>query len=333
MSEIILGLGTSHSPLLAMDADLWVERGKDDRRNRALCLTDGRTVTYDELAAEVNDRYAPLATLANFRGQASLAQQYLDRLADEIERARPDVMIIVGDDQEELFGLQNMPALAISYGARMTMYPKNEMVPNLPEWLKVANVGYGMDKPQSYVADRDFALNLINGLLDQAVDVGSVGDVEDAKVAGFGHAFGFVVERLFRGREIPTVPVLLNTYYPPSVPRAWRCYEIGQALRTAVETIPGNARVAIIASGGLSHFVADEELDRIVLDAIRSKDPTALKALPPHALRSGSSEILNWVLVAGAMETTPLKWAEYIPVQRTPAGTGIGLGFAAWSAV
>lgn len=330
MSKIVLGIGTSHSPLLAMDAELWVQRGLDDRRNKELCLTDGRTVDYDTLYAEVGERYADVATLDVFKDKAKRAQAALDRLAQEVNDAAPDVVIIVGDDQEELFGVHNMPAVAVSYGDQMAMYPKNQNSPNLPEWLKIANVGYGMDTPKSYKAAPDFALRLIEGLLDASVDVAAVGDVPDPNKAGFGHAFGFVVERLFSGRAIPVVPVLLNTYYPPSVARAWRAYEIGHALATAIEAMPDDTRVAIVASGGLSHFVADEDLDRTVLDALKNKDPAPLRALPPKALRSGSSEILNWVLTGGALEAVPLKWMEYIPVQRTPAGTGIGLGFAAW---
>jgi hypothetical protein len=61
-------------------------------------------------------------------------------------------------------------------------------------------------------------------------------------------------------------------------------------------------RVAVAASGGLSHFVVDEILDRRVLDAIKKKDAQRLRSLPRGALHSGSSEILNWVMVAGLSE-------------------------------
>ena len=64
---------------------------------------------------------------------------------------------------------------------------------------------------------------------------------------------------------IPIVPVALNTYFPPNQPRPRRCYDLGQAIRKAVQSAKGGARVGILASGGLSHFTVDEELDRRVL--------------------------------------------------------------------
>ncbi|MGH2628459.1 MAG: extradiol ring-cleavage dioxygenase, partial [Anaerolineales bacterium] len=92
------------------------------------------------------------------------------------------------------------------------------------------------------------------------------------------------------------------------------------------------ASVAIIASGGLSHFVVDEELDRTLLRALERKDPDTLRALPRHRLHSAGSEVLNWVALGGAMQRTPLamELLAYVPVYRTPAGTGGGWAFARW---
>ena len=160
----------------------------------------------------------------------------------------------------------------------------------------------------------------------------SVASCGEGGKAGLGHAFGFISKRPFRGRNYPMVPLLLNTYYPPNVPTAARSHDIGRALRTAIEASPDNLRVAVIASGGLSHFATDEVLDRTVMDALASGDAEPLRALPRPALRSGSSEILNWVLTAGAVDRLPHAWGEYIPIYRTPAGTGVGLGFACWRA-
>ena len=77
-------------------------------------------------------------------------------------------------------------------------------------------------------------------------------------------------------------------------------------------------------------MVVEEELDQHIIAALRNKDAQALKSLPIAALKSGSSEILCWVAAAGAFHHLPEKWLEYIPVRRTPAGTGIGLAFGAW---
>jgi hypothetical protein len=123
---------------------------------------------------------------------------------------------------------------------------------------------------------------------------------------------------------------MLNTYYPPNRPTPSRCYQIGELLGRVVNAFPQQLRVAIVASGGLSHFVCDEELDRGVLKAIGAGDSDTLRNLPRSSLNSGSSEIANWITVAGAMQGHGIKWHEYVPVHRTPAGTGIGLAFLTW---
>ena len=128
---------------------------------------------------------------------------------------------------------------------------------------------------------------------------------------------------------VPIVPVALNTYFPPNQPRPRRCYALGQAIREAVRGGP-SARVGILASGGLSHFTVDEELDRGVLDACKANDGEALCAIPVSKLNSGSSEIRNWITVAGAASHLTNAWQEYIPCYRSAAGTGCGMGFTVW---
>jgi hypothetical protein len=330
MAQIVLGVGTSHSPLLAIGSELWAERGKDDLKRKAIPLSDGRTLSYQELSREVADRYAPMATAENFHVQHRRAQQALDRLASAIADVAPDVVVIVGDDQDELFGMVQLPAIAIYRGAEIVMHPKSEVHRDLPDWYLTANRGYLMDKVHRYPAAPELATRLIVGLMDEGVDVASASEVVDPVKAGFGHAYGFVIHRLFRDRQIPVVPVMLNTYFPPNVPRPGRCYDVGRALRRTIESLPQDTRFAIVASGGLSHFHTDRELDERVLEALRTRDDNVLRALPMAALRSGSSEILNWVLAAGVLEGLRMSWSDYVPVYRTPAGTGVGLGFALW---
>jgi aromatic ring-opening dioxygenase catalytic subunit (LigB family) len=152
------------------------------------------------------------------------------------------------------------------------------------------------------------------------------------KGEGEGHGMAYVHRRLMdETTPIAIVPVFLNTYFTPNQPRPRRCYELGQAIRKAVETFPGDARIGIIASGGLSHFLVDEDFDRAILKACADKDAKFLQNLPRNKLHAGSSEILNWVGVAGACEHLDLNWFEYVPGYRTPAGTGTGLSFACWA--
>lgn len=330
MARIVLGIGSSHTPLLTLPAEAWAHRAAADYANPQLNLSDGRLVTYAELQAEVGDRYVDAASVEALRPKAELSQAALDRLADALEAARPDVVVIVGDDQEELFSPANQPALAVFYGEEVATSDKFG-ADELPDWMRTVGEGYLMDDVHLLPGAPRLALDVIQGLLDRDIDVAAAARVDDARKAGFGHAYGFIVKRLFRGRRIPVLPVLLNTYYPPNVPSASRCHDIGRALKGALEASTADLRVAIIASGGLSHFVVDEVLDRQVIEGLQGGRADVLRTIPRAALNSGSSEILNWVLAAGALEGVPLRWCEYQPIYRTPAGTGIGLAFAIWS--
>ena len=149
---------------------------------------------------------------------------------------------------------------------------------------------------------------------------------------GLPHAFSFVVKRLFDNQPGTILPVFQNTCYLPNQPTPRRSFAIGEAIAGAIEEWKSNASVAIIASGGLSHFVVDEEMDRSLLGALQRNDAATLRSIPRHRLHSAGSESLNWVALGGAMQRAPLKMEllDYVPVYRTPAGTGGGWAFARW---
>jgi Catalytic LigB subunit of aromatic ring-opening dioxygenase len=199
-----------------------------------------------------------------------------------------------------------------------------------PEWARRATARYyEADAAREYPVDDGLALHLIGELVDREFDPVASDALPPGK--GEGHAFGFVRKRLMEDQALPVVPVLINTYFPPNQPTPRRCWKFGQAIRAAVESYPGDARIGIVGSGGLSHFVVDEQLDRGVIDAIRHKDGEALQSLPRRKLNSGSSEIRMWICAAGAAEHLDCTWSHYVPGYRTPAGSGTGLGFALWT--
>jgi hypothetical protein len=329
MASIVFGLAVSHSPMLALEGKRWSERSADDMRNPALNLSDGRFVSYEQLAKESGSPFGPVATEAKFLEIETASQKALDHVADALEKAAPDVVIIVGDDQEELFSHSNMPAISIFYGQEILTHEKH-LTPETPKWIGAVMKSYAMDAVHSFPGQPELAVELIKGLIGNDVDIGAAAKVEDPRKSGFGHAYGFIIARLFKGRQIPVVPILLNTYYPPNALTAKRCYDIGRALARIIESSASKLRIAVAASGGLSHFVIDEKLDRKVLDAIKRKDAVTLKALSANEMNSGSSEIRNWIMVAALVEHLANDWAEYYPAYRTPAGTGTGIGFASW---
>jgi hypothetical protein len=330
MAKIVFSLAASHTPMLALEGKRWSERAEDDKKNKSLNLSDGRFVGYDDLARENGAPYGDVATEAKFLEIEAASQKALDLVADRLAAVAPDVVVIIGDDQAELFSHANMPAISIFYGEEILTHEKH-LTPQTPGWIGTVMKGYAMDAVHSFPGHGQFALELIRGLIDEDVDIAAAAKVEDPLKAGFGHAYGFIIERLFGGRAIPVVPVLLNTYYPPNAPTARRCYDIGSKLARIIEKSPRDLRVAVAASGGLSHFVVDEKLDRKILKAIREKDAQTLRSLSRGELNSGSSEILNWVMAAGMSGHLTNDWSEYFPAYRTPAGTGTGIAFATWS--
>lgn len=148
---------------------------------------------------------------------------------------------------------------------------------------------------------------------------------------GLGHAFAFLYRHIRPEGDIPVVPVMVNTFFPPNQPTPRRCYALGQALRAAIDAWPSDKRVAIMASGGLSHVIIDEELDQVTIDAMRKKDAPTLCSLPVDKLTRGTSEIRNWVTLAGAMGPERMSLVEYQPCYRSPAGTGCAMAFAVWN--
>jgi hypothetical protein len=330
VARIILGLGASHSPLMALEGARWTERSRDDMRNLKLNMSDGRYISYDQLAAETGAPWGAEATEKRFNELEVASQAALDRLAAALEAAAPDVVVIVGDDQTELFDHANLPALSVFHGSEVVMHPM-QMTEATPDWRRTVAAGYAMDEAHVFPGHPALARTIIAGLMERDFDVAVSDRVADPVRAGFGHAYGFIIHRLFKRRRIPVVPVLLNTYYPPNVPSPKRCLDLGRALRAVIESSPEPLRVAIAASGGLSHFVVDEALDRSIVSALQSRHHDVLARLPVPALNAGSSEIRNWIVTAGSVEGLSCDWVEYHPIRRTPAGTGVGVAFALWS--
>ncbi|MPW22338.1 extradiol ring-cleavage dioxygenase [Paraburkholderia sp. CNPSo 3157] len=329
MARIVSGIATSHTPLLTLGAAQWIHRANIDYENPKLNLSDGRLIPYADLLAEVGPRYAGEIDVASLSLKEQACNAELDKLAAALAEANPDAVVIIGDDQAELFNGANQPAFAIYHGAIAHTIDKLQD-PATPDWLRTVRRGYMLDRVHELKCAPELALQLITGLIDEDIDVAACDRVENPLKQGFGHAYGFVVKRLFGDRQIPIVPVLLNTYFGPNVPSARRCHDIGRAIRRVVESWPDDLRVTVVASGGLSHFVVDEPLDRKILAALENRDADFLRNLPRGALNSGSSEILNWVTAAGALEGLQVRSCEYLPLRRTPAGTGVGAGFVTW---
>lgn len=358
MAELVLGIGTSHTPLLTLPAHLWPVYAQADERNRELAYPPhGWVMPYQEalerVSPEIRARYQGPE---RFQAQAEACQRALDDLSTTLRRANPDVTIIITDDQDEWFFETNMPALSVYWGETAPLIPRRP--PRHVQDREVAEAivrGYG-DVPMDVPVASGLGRFLIEYLIEHDFDVAHTrylaqpyggrvarryptrrGELDHEvetppRQQGLPHGIAFIVKRLFDNEPGTILPVFQNTCYPPNQVTPRRCFAVGQAIAAAVGEWPERVSVAIIGSGGLSHFVVDEELDRTLLGALALKDADALRSLPRQRLYSATSESLNWVALGGTMQGTDLvmELLAYVPVYRTPAGTGGGWAFARW---
>jgi hypothetical protein len=238
-----------------------------------------------------------------------------------LDEVNPDVLVIVGDDQHEQFLDDNMPIFAIYHGDEMFTVQRRA------PW---ADNGQRPEDSRPVIkGEPDLAMHLIRELCGEGFDIARTNKQREG--VGLGHAFINPYMRYLPDRDMPIVPFMVNTYFPPNTPTPRRCYALGQGLRNAIESWKSDKRVCLVASGGLSHSIIDEELDHQVLDALVEKDADTLRALPMEKLIRGTSEIRNWILVAGAMEPMQMTIVDYVPYYRSEAGTGCGGGFTYWT--
>lgn len=357
MAEIILGIGTSHSPMLSLDASLWNDYAANDRNHPDLVFPpDGLVRPFDEAVKH----HVPQSildqprTVEVFQEQSDRCSAALVKLTEALKEAEPDVTIIVSDDQDEWFFEDMMPAFAVFWGESLPLVPR-EVRPGDPIGEAI-RAGYG-DVELEVPVDRELGLHLVTSLMDNDFDMAQftyVNEMYGGRVGrrypspdgardrthetpqrrqGLPHGYSFVVKRLFNNHPGKIVPIFQNTCYPPNAVTPRRCYSFGTAIGEAVKSWPSDARVAIIASGGLSHFVVDEEIDLQILKALEEKNEEALTTLPRERLRSATSESLNWVTVGAAVHDLPLQMEvlDYVPIYRTEAGTGGGWAFAKWA--
>jgi 3-O-methylgallate 3,4-dioxygenase len=337
MAKIVLGVGTTHGPLLATPPEAWDGRAAVDRANPELAFRDG-TYTFPELYELRKDPFfVEQNKLAVRTERYNRCQVALDTLGEVFKKVAPDIIDIVGDDQEEWFQKEVQPSFAVYCGATTMNYAftDEEMENYRSKGLAHAMLQYHPEgKDVRYDVPAELARHMVQTSNDSEIDVAFLGEQPQGKDGprNLGHAYGYVAMRILKDRVPPIVPVLANTYYPPNQPTPKRCYKFGQALGRAIASWDKDLRVAVCASGGMSHFVVDEEFDHRMINAMKERDEKTIFNEPNIMFRSGTSEIKNWIITAGVLATTDaeMKVLDYVPCYRSEAGTGSGMAFAVW---
>ena len=331
MAEIVLGMASSHAPQLEMPPENWRTYG-DRGRTQAVHWFAGNTYSFGELAElRAGEHFEKECTDEKFQTRWDACQSAITHLGETLAAVKPDVCIILGDDQKESFDDDNMPAISIYYGDSIDDNPNPGGMRGV---LSDPVVARRPAERMTHPADAGLGEYLIETFIENEFDIARSSKLPPGRDGdgSIGHAFYYVYRRLMNNVVTPSVPVLVNTYYPPNTPTASRCYRFGQTLRKAIEDWDSDKRVAVFASGGLSHTVIEEELDHRIIDGLKHDDVTKLTDYPDVRFRAGTSEIKNWIALAGAMSGSGLAMdmVDYVPCYRTEAGNGCAMGFAEW---
>lgn len=203
-----------------------------------------------------------------------------------ITEVRPDVLVVISDDHLHNFFLDNFPAFCIGAAAQ---YPGP-----IEAWLK--------SEPATVAGDPKLGAHLLFEVMERGFD--------PSFTMQFTLDHGYVVPLELTGirGNHPIVPIHVNTVQPP-MPSMARCLAFGHALGEAIRSWPTEERVAVLATGGISHDVGtprmgmlNEEFDREFLRLLESTDTDALVAYAAANVDqagNGAEEVRSWLIAQG----------------------------------
>jgi aromatic ring-opening dioxygenase catalytic subunit (LigB family) len=246
--------------------------------------------------------------------QRAFALAALGEMRIRLETARPDVVLMFSNDHLLNWPINNTPEYTVGIGDRH-VGPADWY----DEWLAL--------KKYEVPGHPALARYLVNAGARQRLALAYLRDMQ------FDDGISVPLHYLSPDMRIPLVPVSMNCTVPP-IPTPARAYEVGVTLREIVRAFPGRERVAVIATGGLSHepggpryFWVDEEFDLWFLDLLKRGDHAALLRectleRMEEAGSGGTAELLAWILVL-AFTTGPADVLAYMPAVAWRSGTGM----------
>ena len=310
MADLVGVFATSHSPALITPKEDWPALEPKISRANVPALEGKVRSSWPE-----HER----------RYQAAIAE-----LRRRIVDVRPDVLLVVGSDQRENFGSNSAPVFEMYLGERLGGSAGNRRT----------------EGPESFPLEQQVPVELGRQVLVRLCDAGFdvAHSTEPTHAFGIGHAVSWPLRFLdLPLPDLRVLPLITNVWDPPNIPGVRRCAALGRALREAITSAETEARVAVLASGGLSHLILEEELDQRVLTVLRSDHPDRWAAISDDELRlaherhglplqlNGTVEITDWV-IADTCADTAADVIDYVPGYRTETGIGVGMCFASWPA-
>lgn len=232
---------------------------------------------------------------------------------DWVQDNMPDVAIVVYNDHASAFGLNLIPTFTLGVA--------DEFPP--------ADEGYGPRKVPTAVGDPDLAWHLAESLiLDEF-------DMTIANEMSVDHGCTVPLSIMFDKPEqwpCKIIPLCVNVIqYPP--PTGKRCFDLGKAIRKAVEAYDKDIKVAIFGTGGMSHQLQGEraglvnaEFDQSFLDRLTT-DPVGLTKIQhvEYMREAGSEgiELVMWLIMRGAMGDDASETYKFYHVPASNTGAGL----------
>jgi hypothetical protein len=307
MAQILAGMASSHAYAF-MKPEQWDERRK---------TTQSRYAAQYGHMPEDHSRVAQ-EPLEDGKRRFTAIQDGLARLKQNLERLKPDALVLLGDDQYENFNVDNIPQFAIFTGERFN-----------------AN-----DRASDTIREYDCPSELANHIHQSCVDAGV--DMASCERFAIGHLTSHAHTQVlhYLQPQMPVVPIFVNAIHQPA-PTPSRCYEVGRRIRQALDTAPGDPRVVLYASGGLSHFTSGypwkhydgplklgsicEDFDHRIMDMMREGRGDQIAALSSKDLiENGDIEFRLWITMLGIMDAPKPEWLVYEPIFRGIMGMGVG---------
>ena len=226
------------------------------------------------------------------RAQVRRVHEAYGQVQRGLAEARPDVIVIIGGDHIEGFFLNAVPALAAFVGSRIS------------GTFDRYRYTFPVHEP------------LARAIVEQSIDQGF--DLTYSQDLPLDYAFYVPLHFAMPRPPVPIVPLYVNVYLPPQ-PTPRRCYAWGQVLRAILDGRP--ERVALIASGGLSHYPGtdryaspDYEWDRQLLATLQAGRGRQTAALTGDELdKAGNVELRTWITLLGAVADAPAQVICYEP--------------------
>jgi aromatic ring-opening dioxygenase catalytic subunit (LigB family) len=224
-----------------------------------------------------------------------------ERMRRALEASRPDALVVIGAEHFANFFMNNMPAVCVGMGDSYEGPIEDE------QWLRI--------KHTKVPGVPELSRRLITDMMNDV-------DLAYAEEWKFDHGIMVPLHFLTPRYDLPVIPININCQGPPLIPLK-RCWTLGRALRRACDRAP--ERIAIIGTGGISHWPAtpdsgkiNEKWDRDFLDKFLNNRRDELLAYTDEATHreagQGGFEIRTFIAVAGATEGSKAELWFYAPI-------------------